>query len=468
MEDCSEVVKKRKANSPMESREKERRGERDSVGANEMEGLNVDSSNLGARRDSEMSKDSYSSVANTQMKKMEKPTRESVFRTSKPEGAFRDEIVVELQTLDEKKFRGTITVKEAINKIFVEKLEFQKKDLRSLIIGYSGGQIVTFKLFAPFNIDMLKSIEYFDLERPIIVQNEERMSVLKCKIRGIRKERDENSEGYVDSGMRWVKVEGCEFRVDKEQIVEWLSYFGEVKSEVTEDTVPDPDSEDDMEYGNGIYSVKMKIGRDLPQFMPMFGKRVRLYYRGIIKRCTNCFDPHQRKFCKNEKVLWAEYVRGFAETFPEIPRTLYGKWESMIDEETQGKTQSRENEGNEEIVVQIEKETMKTKKVVGVGREPSKTQNPQLVTKSMTETTQPTTQNVEREDVEQLAVEGVEGENEDETTDEEELLNLVKMLRASGVSKKSIKESLSQKQTKVKGKQGAGGRGRGRGSRGKN
>ncbi len=32
--------------------------------------------------------------------------------------------------------------------------------------------------------------------------------------------------------------------------------------------------------------------------LPMHGKRVRLYYRGIVKRCTNCFQQHQRKFCK--------------------------------------------------------------------------------------------------------------------------------------------------------------------------
>ncbi len=74
----------------------------------------------------------------------------------------------------------------------------------------------------------------------------------------------------------------------------------------------------------------MKIERDIPQFMPMHGKRVRLYYRGIAKRCTNCFQQHQQKHCKNEKVPWSDYVARFAELFPEIPHDRYGKWKTMI------------------------------------------------------------------------------------------------------------------------------------------
>ncbi len=72
-----------------------------------------------------------------------------------------------------------------------------------------------------------------------------------------------------------MKVEGCEYRVEKEQIISWLSNFGEIKSKLTEDVYEESDdSENDMPLGNGIYSVKMKIEKDLPQFMPMHGNRV--------------------------------------------------------------------------------------------------------------------------------------------------------------------------------------------------
>ena len=450
MENWTEVAKKRKANSPMESREKEPRGDRD-IDV-ELEDLK----NKETRRGSVASRDSFSSIASTMTQRTNKPARESVFQTKKPEGAFRDEIVVELLTLDDQPFRGTVTIKEAVSSIFVEKLGFQKTDLQSLVIGYSGGPIVTYKLSMQFNIDTLKAIQHFEMERRMMVRNEERISIVKCKIRGIRTEWDEQEEGYVDSGLRWVKVEGCEFRIDKEQIIEWLSYFGEVKSDVTEDTVEDPDSEDDIRYGNGIYSVRMKIRRDLPQFMPMFGKRVRLYYRGIVKRCTNCFDPHRRKLCKNEKVQWSEYVRGFAENFPEIPRALYGKWEKMLDGQPQSSTRRVvENEGEKKT--EEENENVQAQKL-------SVPSTPQSSNTSSNENVQ--TQ-IQTSSADQARIEEEVGEEneEEETDDDDELFNLVKNMRASGISKTSIKQTLSagfkrdQKGGKGKGK----GRGRGRG-----
>ncbi len=56
-----------------------------------------------------------------------------------------------------------------------------------------------------------------------------------------------------DWGLRYVKVEGCEYRVEKEQIISWLSNFGEIKSELTEDVHKESDdSENEMLLGNGI------------------------------------------------------------------------------------------------------------------------------------------------------------------------------------------------------------------------
>ena len=226
-------------------------------------------------------------------------------------------------------------------------------------------------------------------------------------------------------------------------------------TEATEDTVPDPDSEDDIEYGTGIYSIKMKIERDLPQFMPMYGKRVRIYYRGIVKRCTNCFDPHQRKFCKSEKVPWAEYVRGFAKHFPEIPMELYGKWAKMIDAPSQTQNQERGNSSEETQKVgaepgkeEVEKQT-KSQDLLGQKKNGKK--NPK-----------PSTQG-NSSDLDRLAVGGEEDEDEEETTDEDDLLNLVKLLRASGVTTNTMKKSINQKVSGAKGKQGTKTRGRGRG-----
>jgi len=80
----------------------------------------------------------------------------------------------------------------------------------------------------------------------------------------------------------------------------------------------------------------MKLERDMPQLIPMHGKRIQLYCPGIIKICTNCFKAHQRKNCKEEKVPWIKYVEQFITNFPEIPRESYGRWANMIDGTRQG------------------------------------------------------------------------------------------------------------------------------------
>jgi hypothetical protein len=65
----------------------------------------------------------------------------------------------------------------------------------------------------------------------------------------------------------------------------------------------------------------------------MWGKRIRIYYRGVTKLCPNCFGAHARKNCKSEKVTWIQYVLRFMENNPDIPPEYYGKWWKIVNEE---------------------------------------------------------------------------------------------------------------------------------------
>jgi len=316
------MSKKRQANSPIVGKGKERKEDMSETGSTNGEG-----DVLG------MSQDSYRTAASQDSREPSKPIRRPIFTTKKPDGAFRDEIVIEIQTLDDQPFKGTITPKEARKTIFEEILGFKQEDLTGFYFAYSGCPIVTFKLKEQFNIDSLVSFQEFNVERKCKAGNEEKTAILRCKIRGIRSAQNNRAENYQDEGYRWVKVEGCEYRIEEKQIIDWLSHFGEVKSDISEDTHKESDdSSDDLPpVGNGIYSVRMKLERNMPQLIPMHGKRIRLYYRGIIKRCTNCFGSHQRKNCKEEKVPWIKYVEQFITNYPEIPRESYGRWVNMID-----------------------------------------------------------------------------------------------------------------------------------------
>jgi hypothetical protein len=464
MNQWTEVRNKRKATSPIVNRGKESRSElSEGTMADKEEtqaglsltggtGNEVDISQgsgsasgflsaHSSRRSSASSKSTYSTVTQKSSKETEPKVRESVFTTSKPEGAFRDEIIVELQTIDDQVFRGSITLKEARQKIFQEILGFKREDLSGLIMNYSGGQIVTYKLHSQFNIDQLASVQFFNLERKMTVGGEEKISILKCKIRGIRTEQRVHGEAYEDTGLRYVKVEGCEYRVEKEQIIAWLSSFGEIKSELTEDVYEgSDDSENDMPLGNGIYSVRMKIEKDMPQFMPMQGKRVRLYYRGITKRCTNCFQQHQRKFCKNEKVPWSDYVARFAELFPEIPHDMYGKWETMIKV---GEHREREEKSDTENTIKPQEDNPKTSNMQS-GSQPNKE-----ITGVAGNSHEGGT--------------GEEDEDDENGTEEEELSKMIKKMLASGISMKTIQKKIGEESKQEKSRQKTLGKGRGRG-----
>ncbi len=134
MNKWTEVRNKRKATSPIINRDKESRtdlsegtmaGKEETRASlsltggtgNEMDisqGSGSASGFLSAhssRRSSASSKSSYSTITQKSSQETEPKARESFFTTSKPEGAFRDEIIIELQTIDDDVFKGSITLK---------------------------------------------------------------------------------------------------------------------------------------------------------------------------------------------------------------------------------------------------------------------------------------------------------------------------------------------------------------------
>ena len=54
---------------------------------------------------------------------------------------------------------------------------------------------------------------------------------------------------------------------------------------------------------NGVYSVKMKIKKPIPNFLPALGLKIRIYYRDCILLCPNCYRVHPREYCMNAEFL---------------------------------------------------------------------------------------------------------------------------------------------------------------------
>ena len=83
-----------------------------------------------------------------------------------------------------------------------------------------------------------------------------------------------------------VKIIGCDYKLLESEILNWLVLFGEVLSEITEELfedATDPECSNLPPIGNGNYLVKMRLTKDLPNWMPIYGKRICLDYKGNKK-----------------------------------------------------------------------------------------------------------------------------------------------------------------------------------------
>ena len=261
----------------------------------------------------------------------------------KNEGAFRSEIEIEIQTINDKPFRGTITTHEAKHAIYRNALGGLFSNFRGVRFGYKGVPVATIMLKNPVNIDDFASFQFFSFTRSYLKGGKQVEDILACKIRGVRTVTGgEATASYSEDWRRVVKIEGCDYRVSKEMILSWLGLYGEVLSDVVEDVFEDSEDSEGTN-ATGIYSVKMKLSDDIPQLLPMDGRRIKVYYRGISKLCTSCFGRHTRRDCKNEKVQWIDYVRNFVNKNPQISNNQYGKWISILERETRQKSNTQEN-----------------------------------------------------------------------------------------------------------------------------
>ena len=131
---------------------------------------------------------------------------------------------------------------------------------------------MTFKLRQQIDLDDLYGQEHFEIERKAGTE----VHVIACKIRGVRNPATRPSAlarpttlkaraPPQDDGTRVVRIIGCEFRLSESEILGWLSCFGEVLSEITEERFESEGLDPELPpVGNGTYNVKMKLNGDLP------------------------------------------------------------------------------------------------------------------------------------------------------------------------------------------------------------
>ena len=253
------------------------------------------------------------------------------------EGAFRDEVEVEIRTVNGEPFRGSLTRLEAKHLIYKGILGCPFSNFRGCKLGFKACPTVTFMLKEQINIDDLEFAKEFSFKRSYMKQGRLVEDILEGRVRGVRTVTGSKAmASYSDDWTRVVKVEGCDYRVEPEMILKWLGKFGEVKSDLVEDVFEDGE-DSEGENATGIYSVKVKLNHNIPQLLPMDGKRVKIYYRGIQKLCTKCFGGHLSRNCSEEKIPWLSYVRRFVDSNTDFDDEMFGNWLQILEREQRQK-----------------------------------------------------------------------------------------------------------------------------------
>jgi len=83
------------------------------------------------------------------------------------------------------------------------------------------------------------------------------------------------------------------------------------------------DSED---LNTEAITATIELSEHIPEWLPMFGCRVRVYYHGMKTQCNSCWQlGHFSQKCTNSKITWKIFVNQLAET-GKFEKELFGRW----------------------------------------------------------------------------------------------------------------------------------------------
>ena len=107
-------------------------------------------------------------------------------------------------------------------------------------------------------------------------------------------------ENFVQkSDITEIRIEGCNYQLTEEDILSVLDNYGATVSDMEEVAMATPDGE----LGTGTYVMKIKLDREIPNIIPMYGLQIKVSHKRSKKQCTKCFDCHTKKSSVQESHL---------------------------------------------------------------------------------------------------------------------------------------------------------------------
>jgi len=239
------------------------------------------------------------------------------------DGGNRDIIEVEIDDVDGVPYTTNMRSSDAIRDIYMGVFNLDKNQIIGIQVAWKGRPVISFRLKEKIKIDKLPA--KFSYKKEKTLEDGTQLSqTISGRVKGVRPPRQE------DDGIRAVFFEKIGWKLAHEQIEAWASQFGQVLGKVREATDDDLDPDvmpDDNYVGCGNMRVTVKLRRSIPQFLPMYGYKVKVYYKDIPKVCTNCYKAgHIRRECTNENKSWIEHVVEYISNNENIPEEMFGLW----------------------------------------------------------------------------------------------------------------------------------------------
>ena len=72
--------------------------------------------------------------------------------------------------------------------------------------------------------------------------------------------------------------------------------------------------------GTGVYFVKVELKRQIPNVLPIQGKRIKVWYQGVKIQCNNCYGYHKKETKVNcQEKSFNKFKEDFMGNNPNIP-----------------------------------------------------------------------------------------------------------------------------------------------------
>jgi hypothetical protein len=258
---------------------------------------------------------SWNMVPDTRKRKMEDEDANTQKKTKKclePDNLVR----VEIFKRNDKHFDGRLS-RENLLSIWTEALHRNPSELA----GFASVQIygralrINYRLTTPVVISSIVKKVDFEWERSSSTSHE--FDVFTGRVIGL----SAHSAAIGDTVTVCVSKTALEF--SDAQLACWLEVYGKIEGRFVYHL-------DKLGFMTDNIEVELKLAKHIPEYLPMYGRKIRIYYVGMKKQCNQCLElGHIRSECENEKKDWFTFIEELIKKSG-ISLELFGEWPAVI------------------------------------------------------------------------------------------------------------------------------------------